>query len=123
MVVDEAGCPAITHASDRSNPAGEDGKAGWTLAPAGLLDRTRAVIAGPTCFVYHHYFPSRTCDARRFAGETLTIHEWAGLWTSGDATASVRACCFFFIHGQVGTESPVAGQWVGSRWILRDGLR
>jgi len=43
-------------------------------------------------------------------GKTLTIHEWAGLWTSGERYyVGERVLLFLYSPGKLGLSSPVAG--------------
>jgi len=44
------------------------------------------------------------------AGHTLTIHEWAGLWTSGERyRVGERVLLFLYAPSRLGLTSPVAG--------------
>jgi hypothetical protein len=44
------------------------------------------------------------------AGELLTIHEWAGLWTSGERYhVGESVLLFLYPPGKLGLTSPVAG--------------
>src|SRR5271156_2975613 len=45
-----------------------------------------------------------------FAGQTLTIHEWAGLWTRGERyRVGERVLLFLYSPSKLGLTSPVAG--------------
>jgi hypothetical protein len=44
------------------------------------------------------------------AGQNLTIHEWAGLWTSGERyRVGERVLLFLYARSRLGLTSPVAG--------------
>ena len=44
------------------------------------------------------------------AGQSLTIHEWAGLWTSGERyRIGERMLLFLYFPGKLGLTSPVSG--------------
>jgi hypothetical protein len=46
------------------------------------------------------------------AGQTLTIHEWAGLWAKGERyRVGERVVLFLFPPSRLGLTSPVAGPW------------
>jgi hypothetical protein len=46
------------------------------------------------------------------AGQTLTIHEWAGLWSHGERyRVGERVLLFLFPPSKLGLTSPVAGAW------------
>jgi len=43
-------------------------------------------------------------------GQSLTIHEWAGLWSSGERyRVGERVLLFLYSPGKLGLTSPVAG--------------
>ena len=43
-------------------------------------------------------------------GKNLTIHEWAGLWTSGERyRVGEHVLLFLYLPGKLGLTSPVAG--------------
>ena len=44
------------------------------------------------------------------AGQSLTIHEWAGLWSGGERyRVGERVLLFLYSPGKLGLTSPVAG--------------
>ncbi len=53
-------------------------------------------------------------------GQSLTIHEWAGLWLSGERYR-VGERVLLFLYSPASWASPARwpGAWADSRWILK----
>ena len=88
-----------------------------------LVRSAGIIFSGHVTFVGHAASPSRpdpACTTVRFQvenairgtapGQTLTIHEWAGLWSSGErCRVGDRVLLFLYSPSKLGLTSPVSG--------------
>jgi hypothetical protein len=88
-----------------------------------LVRAAGIIFSGRVTFIGHAASSSRpdpACTTITFqvehairgtwTGQSLTIHEWAGLWTSGERyRVGERVLLFLYSPGKLGLTSPVAG--------------